>query len=151
MSYNVFKIRYTIAIPDPDMPSPRYHHVIFVETQPDGSGMIHHVTGDITTGMVYATKLGRRPETSDTFYAKDFLGTIRSIDYPHEMDQVLGAQPAPPKQKHFNIRTMKTEQMKPDGSFYQPGEPRPPMIKCTEWTENQAIPALYNSGYLRRS
>ncbi|KAG4443998.1 hypothetical protein IFR05_000517 [Cadophora sp. M221] len=150
MSYNVFKVRYTLAIADPDMPSPRWHNLIFVETQHDGSGTIHHVTGDITSGMVYATKPGRRPETSDSFYAKEYLGTIAVEDYPSEMDQILAAQPPPPKQKHFNVRTMRTEQMKPDGSFYAPGESRPPMVKCTEWTENQAIPALYNSGVLRR-
>ncbi|KAH9220779.1 hypothetical protein DL95DRAFT_266785, partial [Leptodontidium sp. 2 PMI_412] len=57
--------------------------------------------------------------------------------------------PPPPKQKHFNVETMRTEQMKPDGTFYQPDEYRPPTIKCTEWTENQAIPALYESGVLR--
>ncbi|XMA07256.1 hypothetical protein WAI453_000047 [Rhynchosporium graminicola] len=136
---------------DPDMPGPRYHNVIFVETQKDGSGIVHHVTGDITSGMVYATKQGRRPETSDTFYAKEFLGTIESVNYPAEIDRVLNAQPPPPKQKHFNIRTMRTEQMKPDGSFYESGEPRPPMIKCTKRTEEQAIPALYNSGILRRA
>lgn len=150
MSYNVFKIRYKIAIADPDMPSPRYHNVIFVETGANGDGIIHHVTGDITSGMSYASKKGRRPEESETFYAKDFLGTIQKSDYPHKMDNVLKAQPPPPKQKHFNIKTMKTEQIRPDGTFYAPGEPRPPMIKCTEWTMNQAIPALYDSGILHR-
>jgi hypothetical protein len=149
MSYNVYKIRYTIAIPDPDMPSPRYHNVIFVETEPNGSGIIHHVTGDITSGMAYDTKKGKRPEESETFYAKEILGTINVSDYPHEMDKVLKAQPPPPKQKSFNIKTMKTEQIKPDGTFYEPDEPRPPMVKCTEWTVNQAIPALYTSGVLQ--
>lgn len=150
MSYKVYQIRYTIAIPDPDMPSPRYHHVIFVETDDNGGGIIHHVTGDITSGMSYDTKRGRRPEDSESFYAKSYLGVINKADYPHQMDQVLRKQPPPPKQKHFNIKTMKTEQIKPDGTFYAPGEPRPPMIKCTEWTVNQAIPALYDSGILRQ-
>lgn len=58
ISYKMYEIGYTIAIPDPDMPSPRYHNVIFVETGPDGSGIIHHVTGDITSGMYYDTKRG---------------------------------------------------------------------------------------------
>jgi len=150
MSYSVYKIRYTIAIPDPDMPSPRYHNVIFVESDPNGNGIIHHVTGDITSGMYYDTKKAKRPEESESFYAKEFLGAIKASDYPHKMDQVLRAQPPPPKQKNFNIKTMKTEQMKPDGTFYELSEPRPPMIKCTEWTVNQAIPALYASGVLRK-
>ncbi|KAH7357022.1 hypothetical protein BKA65DRAFT_495982 [Rhexocercosporidium sp. MPI-PUGE-AT-0058] len=101
--------------------------------------------------MVYATRVGEKPEATDIFHAKEFLGTISAEDYPDEMDRVLSEQPPPPKQKHFNIRTMKTEQMKSDGLFYEVGESRPPMIKCTEWTENQAIPALYHSGILRRS
>lgn len=150
MSYKVYKIRYTIAIPDPDMPSPRYHNVIFVETGPDGSGIIHHVTGDITSGMYYDTKRGRRPEESESFYAKEYLGVVKTSDYPHRVDQVLRAQPPLPKQKHFNVKTMKMEQIKPDGTFYAPGEPRRPMIKCTEWTVNQAIPALYASRILQR-
>ncbi|KAG9245763.1 hypothetical protein BJ878DRAFT_581757 [Calycina marina] len=135
MSYNVFKVRYTIAIADPDMPSPRWHNLIFVEIQDDGSGTIHHVTGDITSGMVYATKPGRRLETSDSFYAKDYHGTIVVEHYPGEMDRFLAAQPPPLKQKSRKAST----------SFCAPGEPRSLMIKCTEWTENQAIPALYNS------
>ena len=76
MSYNVFKIRYTFGMVDLNMPGPRYHNVIFVENQKDGNGMIHHVIGDITFGMSYASKIGRKPEESETFYAKEFLGTI---------------------------------------------------------------------------
>ncbi|ELR04971.1 hypothetical protein VC83_02858 [Pseudogymnoascus destructans] len=38
---------------------------------------------------------------------------------------------------------MRAEQMKAEGSFYEPGEGRPRMVKCTEWTVEQAIPALY--------
>ncbi|KAG4441584.1 hypothetical protein IFR05_002969 [Cadophora sp. M221] len=151
MSYNVYKVRYTLTIPDPSMPSPRYHTVIFVATSKDGSGIVHHVIGDITSGMTYSTRDEGQPETSSTFFSKDFLGAISINDYPHEIDRVLRAQPPPPKQKHFHIDTMRMEQQKPDGTFYQPGEDRPPMIKCTEWIENQAIPALYESGVLRSS
>jgi len=115
-----------------------------------GDGNIHHVTGDITSGMYYNTKKAKRPEESRTFFGKEFLGTIKAANYPREMDEVLAALPPPPKQKKFNIKTMKTEQMKPDGTFYTPGEPRPPMIKCTEWTLNQAIPALYAAGIVQK-
>ena len=38
--------------------------------------------------------------------------------------------------------------MRADGSFYQPGEPRAPLVKCTEWTENQAIPSLRHARVL---
>jgi hypothetical protein len=40
---------------------------------------------------------------------------------------------------------------KPDGTFYAPNEPREKMKKCSEWTEEQAIPALYASGVLLRN
>jgi hypothetical protein len=39
-------------------------------------------------------------------------------------------------------RWTKQRQFKPDGTFYAPNEPREKMKKCTEWTEEQAIPAL---------
>lgn len=150
MSYNVYRLQNIIAIPDPEMPGPRYHNMIFVETGINGEGMVHHVTGDITQGMEYQSREELRPEDSEVFFAKEFLGTIQKSVYPAAMDEVLRTLPPPPKQKHFNIKTMKTEQVKPDGTFYAPGESRPPLIKCTEWTINQAIPALYASGILVR-
>lgn len=150
MSFNVYRVQFAMAMTDPDMPSPRYHNVIFVETDADGSGTVHHVTGDITSGMVYATRIEGRPEDSEIFVQKDFIGTVESATYPAKIHAVLEALPPPPKQKRFNIKTMRTEQMKPDGSFYEPGEERPRMVKCTEWTVEQAIPALYASGILRR-
>ncbi|KAL5349914.1 hypothetical protein ACLOAV_004948 [Pseudogymnoascus australis] len=139
-----------MAMPDPDMPSPRYHNVIFVETEADGSGAVHHVIGDITSGMTYATRREGRPEDSEIFVQKEFIGTVESAIYPEKIHAVLKTLPPPPKQKKFNIKTMKTEQMKDDGSFYEPGEMRPRMVKCTEWTVEQAIPALYASGVLQK-
>lgn len=150
MAFNVYRVQFTMAMPDPDMPSPRYHNVIFVEMEADGSGAVHHVTGDITSGMVYATRREGRPEESEIFVRKEFIGTVESATYPERIHVVLEALPPPPKQKKFNIKTMRTEQMKADGSFYEPGEARPPMVKCTEWTVDQAIPALYASGVLQK-
>lgn len=151
MSYSVYQVMYTLAIEDLDMPTPRFHNVIFVEIEPETSGTMYHVTGSITDvgGMKYQEKKGRHPNQSESPNTYVGLGKIKVTDYP-EVDRILRALPTPPKQKHFNIKTMKTEQMKPDGTFYEPGEPRPPMIKCTEWTVNQAIPALYASGILRK-
>lgn len=53
--YRVYTVRFSLSMPDPDMPTPRYHTAIFVETGEDGSGYLHHVTGDITSmgGMRY--------------------------------------------------------------------------------------------------
>jgi hypothetical protein len=150
MSHNVYKIKHTIAIPDPDMPQPRYHHVLFVETKPNGDGRIHQVNGDITTGMYYESHDEKGPEELESFHDKEFLGMVKAEDYPERIDDVLRALPPPPKQKKFNVKTMRTEQMKDDGTFYEAGELRAPMWKCTEWTANQAIPALYASGVLRK-
>ena len=109
MSFNAFKARYSIAIPDPEMPGPRYYTVIFVATNSDGSGFIHHVTGDLVTGMRYERKIGKIPEESGTFHSKELLGKIQATGYPARVDQVCITQPPPPPQK----RTNKTEQFKP--------------------------------------
>jgi hypothetical protein len=150
MSIKIYSVKYTLGLADPEMPQPRYHTVIFAETFPDGSGHIHHVTGDLVDGMSYQRKLGKNPQESQTFHQRIFLGTVPASSYPAQFDQICQSQPPPPKQKSFNIKTMRTEQVKPDGTFYAPGEPRPAMIKCTEWTEQQAIPALYASGILTK-
>ncbi|KAF2033737.1 hypothetical protein EK21DRAFT_98136 [Setomelanomma holmii] len=123
----------------------RYHNVLFVETQADGGGQIFHVTGDLVSGMRYENKPGRNPELSQTYYAKTYLGRIRSEDYPTRLDQVLQTLPPPHRQRAFNPKTMATEQIRPDGSFYQANEQKPPYIKCIEWTEQRAIPALSSS------
>jgi hypothetical protein len=151
MSFNAFKVRYSLAIPDPDMPGPRYHTVIFVATASDGSGFVHHITGDLVTGMRYERKIGKIPEESGTFHDKELLGKIQATDYPVRVDQVYTNQPSPPAQKRFNPKTNKTEQFKPDGTFYAPDEPREKMKKCTKWTEEQAISALYASDVLLRN
>ena len=146
--YNVFKVRDTTALPDADMPGPRYHTFIFVETETDGSGYIHQVTGDLVTGMKYESKPAGRPESSEAFHSKDLIGTVLASSYPSNVDEVCRAQQPPGRQKAFNIRTVKTEPVKADGTFYQPGEHRSPLFKCTEWTEQLAIPALRDAGML---
>lgn len=152
--FNVYKIRYGPVEPqDPDITGVRYHHVIFVETTSDGSGMIHHVTGDLVAGMHYESNPSPRPEDDETrrLHDKEFLGTVLASSHPMAFDRVLKAQPPPPRQKKFNVRTMKMEPFKPDGSFYEMGERRRPLIKCTEWTERQAIPALLRSGVVEQT
>lgn len=127
--HNVYRVQYHLAVQDPDTPGPRYHTVIFVETSKnDGSGFIHHVTGDLVTGMRYEKKPGKRPEESATFYAKSLVGTMDPSQYPRALDEICQKQPPPPKQKAFNRATMRTEPVKPDGRFYKPSETRPPLI-----------------------
>ena len=83
-------------------------------------GFIHHVTGDLVTGMRYERKIGKIPEESGTFHSKELLGKIQATDYPARVDQVCTTQPPPPPQKKFNPKTNKTEQFKPEGTFYAP-------------------------------
>jgi len=151
--YTVWKVKYNLSFPDPDTVGVRYHTVVFVETNhpAQGDGTIHHVTGDLVSagGMHYESKLGRNPVTSQTFHSKEFLGHVNASDYPHRFDQVCRAQPAPPRQKAFNPVTGRHEPFKPDGTFYQPGEPRAPLFKCTEWTETRAIPALFHHNLIQ--
>ena len=138
---------------DPLISGVRFHTVVFVETDADGGGYIHHVTGDIASanGMTYQRKPGRSPEQSDTFQRKSYLGQIRVSDYPNRVEQVLQSVPPPPRQRVFNPSTMAYEQCKPDGSLYAPHETRPPYSKCTEWTEQRAIPALQQHGLIHTS
>ncbi|KAF7185578.1 hypothetical protein HII31_13075 [Pseudocercospora fuligena] len=133
------------------MPSIRYHTVIFVETEADGSGYVHHVTGDLVSGMRYECTKASKPEQDDTrqYHSKELLGIARKSDHPTTFTKICERLPPPPKQKAFNPKTMRTEPIKPDGRFYTLDEPRPKLIKCTEWTEIQATPALLRSGLIK--
>ncbi|WEW57727.1 hypothetical protein PRK78_003194 [Emydomyces testavorans] len=148
--YEVYKVKYNLAMQDPEETETRYHTVIFVVTDDDGDGTVHHVTGDITSGMKYQRRPGTRPESSQTFHSKEFIGWIAKSKYPTEIDNVCMSVPAPHAQKRFNPQSMRYEAFKPDGSFYAPGEDRPRYFKCTEWTENKAIPALCQAGVIEQ-
>lgn len=62
----------------------RYHTVIFVEAGANGSGYLHHVTGDITSvgGMSYEKQFSELPEESATFHAKELLDPAEASTYP---------------------------------------------------------------------
>lgn len=151
--YRVFKLKFKLAMQDPDMPSPRYHTLIFVETnaQGPGTGTKHHVTGDIVQGMYYESKPYHNPDRSENLHSKELIGYAAASTHPHTFDSVLQGVPAPPRQKAFNAKTMRTEPVKSWNplTFYEPGESRRPLIKCTEWTERQAIPTLHHQGLVR--
>jgi hypothetical protein len=59
ISFNAFKVRYSLAIPDPDIPGPRYHIVIFVVTKFNGSKFVYYITGDLITGIRYERKISK--------------------------------------------------------------------------------------------
>ena len=148
--YKVYKAQYVLGLQDPAFNETRYHTVVFIETDADGGGYIHHVTGDIASpdGMEYQRKRGRQPEQSDTFHGKTYLGRVRASDYPDVVERLLQSLPRPPRQRRFNPNKMLWEQCKPDGSYYSPHEAPPPYMKCTEWTEQMAIPTLQQHGLI---
>jgi hypothetical protein len=102
--YYIYKVQYKLGLQDPAFSETRYHTVIFVETDVDQGGFIHHVTGDIAsgTGMRYERKRGKRPEQSEAFQAKFLLGTVLTNDYPGRLEAVLQAVPPPLRQRWFN-------------------------------------------------
>ncbi|OAA54602.1 hypothetical protein SPI_08848 [Niveomyces insectorum RCEF 264] len=148
--YNVWKLRFSLAIQDPDTTGTRYHTTIFVETNADQSGIMYHVVGDITSGMTYQKKAYGKPEGSMTFHSKEFLGFTAAGTFPEQWDSLLSTVPPPERQKAFNMKTMKTELVKNWNplTFYEPREARRPPVKCTEWAEQRALPALEEVGLL---
>lgn len=152
----VWKLRFDLELRDPDTVGTRYHTTIFIETNPtDGSGFIHHVIGDVTRqqGMEYAVKSSCRPEEALGFDSKDFLGYAAADTYPARWETCLRSVPPPPRQKAFNMATMRTEPVKTWDplTFYAEGEDRRPLFKCTEWTEQRAIPALCDATLIRKN
>ncbi|CAG8971557.1 hypothetical protein HYALB_00005453 [Hymenoscyphus albidus] len=141
----IYKIRFRLSIPDPEMPQPRYHTTLFIQTPLDtlnGTGTTHHVTGDLVTGMTSA------PENDEMFFSKELLGYTKDGVDEEGIEGVSKTLEPPGKQKRYNHKTGRTEQFKPEGGFYEVGEGRPAMRKCTEWIEEQAISALRESGVL---
>ncbi|KAJ5351903.1 hypothetical protein N7452_000877 [Penicillium brevicompactum] len=153
--YPVYKVKFRLSIQDPDMPSPRYHTILFVETNERGprTGTKHHVTGDIVTGMQYEPTIIDDPESDENLFSKELIGHTQALNYPKRWNDLLKSLPAPPKQKAFNCKTMKTEPVKTwePLTFYGVGEQRRPLVKCTEWIENQAVPMLINTGILQEA
>jgi hypothetical protein len=96
--------------------------------------------------MKYESKEAERPEGSEAFHSKQLIGAVLASSYPTTVDEVCRALQPPGRQKAFNIQTGRTEPIKPDGTFYEPGEQRRPLFKCTEWIEQLAIPALRTAG-----
>ena len=155
----VYLIRFTQTLTDPDMPTPRYHTTLYVspvhQTSPQ-PGYLHEVTGDITSpkGMHYQKRpTASHPRTAapDTFFSEEWLGYTDVRGYPESWDRVLQALPAPPQQKAFNRESMRTEPVKSlvPLRFYESGEARGELWKCTEWTFQLAVPALRREGLIR--
>lgn len=150
--YQVSLVKFHLGIQDPDISGERQHTTIFVQTGEDGSGTIHQVTGDVTSseGMYYFPAPTGDPTSLEDFHSSRKLGVTPASTHPAEWQQLLGNLPAPPQQKAFNMRTMRTEPFKTRDplTFYELGEPRRRLVKCTEWTMESAIPTLASRGLL---
>lgn len=141
--YDLFKVKERMGMQDPLMgPKERFHTTLFVETDADGGGMRFHVTGDVVQGMRYESKKSSKPELSETFVTKTFLGRVPIEQFPDHLESILMGIPAPSRQRIFVPERMRYEQCKPDGTLYSAEEEKPPYFKCTEWIEEKAIPAL---------
>ncbi|KAI1389527.1 uncharacterized protein F4822DRAFT_427876 [Hypoxylon trugodes] len=118
-NYAVYKLRFTLAQQDPDIIGTRYHTVIFVETNANRSGTMYHVTGDITSGMIYQSKLYNDPELSLSFHSKDFLGyTTKSLS---AWENLLRGVPPPEKQKapESNVDPLLSAPNGPSSALYR--------------------------------
>ncbi len=116
------------------------------------SGIKFHVVGDITSnaGMTYESRKSHGPEESQSFHSKELLGYTPADGFQSRWDALLGSLSTPPKQKAFNPATNRTELVKSwePLAFYASGEERHLPWKCTEWTNNHAVPALWEAGLI---
>lgn len=103
--YNVYRVEYRLGLQDPMIGSEtRYHNVIFVETDANGGGRILQVEGSIgdVDGMTFGEKAGRKPEESETYFRKHFLGQIQVSDYENIV-RLLQTIPPPPPSEEFQL------------------------------------------------
>jgi hypothetical protein len=123
MTCNVYRVAFLGA--------PRDHHIIFVESKSDGSGIIFQVRGDIQNGMTYESKNGKKPEDSASFVSKTSIGTV-SVGDISRIDSVCRRIPPPAKQFNGPKRI----------------NPNVPLRRCQEWTQ-ETVQALRNEAILK--
>ncbi|KAI0107553.1 hypothetical protein GGR51DRAFT_559358 [Nemania sp. FL0031] len=147
--YIVWKLRFKQPRQDPEAREIRYHTALFIETGSDNSGTLYHVAGSLDVGMRYEVKEFRDPAQSRAFHSKEIIGHTSYTNYTR-WDSFLRGVPPPGRQMAVNPYTGEWEQVKRWNplTFYRPGEPRPPLVRCTDWVEQRAIPALEAAGLL---
>jgi hypothetical protein len=156
-SYPVYKVKFHISLPDPHMPPGRKHHAIFVQTGEDNSGVLYNVVGDITSigGMTYESERTEDPRTLETFDSEELLGYTDADSHPEQWNSVLGSLPTPPQQKAPNpqnqgrVEPFKEKINDYEYVFYGPADEPKPLWKCTEWTEQYALPTLQQCGLIK--
>src|ERR1051326_2415691 len=94
---------------------------------------------------------GAESQRHQSHRTKEYRGHISATDYPASMDAICHAIPPPHKQKAYNAKNNRTEACNADGTFYSPGEIRSPFFKCTDWTEQEVIPALLAQGVIKKA
>jgi len=103
MSHNVYRVAF--------LGTPRDHHVIFVETKVDGSGVIFQVRGDIQNRMTYEFKDGKKPEDSASLVSKTPIGKVSLIS---------GRPPHRPHLQAYSPATKTIQRPQADQSKYTP-------------------------------
>jgi hypothetical protein len=150
--YRVFVVRFLFRVEDADPPQ-RYHTAVFVETEQDGSGYLHEVDGNTAAvqSTDYSCRFTERPEKAQVFLDKEQIGFADISAHPQAWNELLSQIPYPPQQPTINNATTQTGQSKilDPAKFYERGESRRPLSTCTEWTVEQAIPALRAAGFLQ--
>ncbi|KAM0281395.1 hypothetical protein ACHAQK_003762 [Fusarium lateritium] len=155
--YPVHKVKSRMALPDPHMPPGRLHHAILVQTNKDSSGVLYHVVGDVTSrqGMTYESRKTENPADEQSFHSQELLGYTHSDHHPGQWNSILGSLPTPPQQKasnpkkHGRVEPFKEKISDYQYVFYEPGDVRHPLWKCTEWVEWHAIPTLREHGLIQ--
>jgi hypothetical protein len=148
LTHPVYKIQYHLSLQDPSFTYTRYHTVLFIETDPDGGGRNHHVTGDLASGMSYQSRVDRPLEQDETFHAREYLGRVHAADYPASVEKILAGLEPPGKQRVFSAAKMVYVRCEADRTVYEDDEEVPELAKCTEWTEGRVIPAMIQAGLI---
>ncbi|PMD60407.1 uncharacterized protein K444DRAFT_392267 [Hyaloscypha bicolor E] len=99
----LYKTKYSLSLPDPMIPQPRHHTVLFVPltSSSDSPGTIHHVIGNLVSGMAYASRSEPPPEENEMFFSRELLGSVSTDDYPKKAEKTLREVPVPPVQRKF--------------------------------------------------
>ncbi|KAI5465407.1 hypothetical protein BGZ63DRAFT_103589 [Mariannaea sp. PMI_226] len=123
MSYNVYLVA--------SLGMPRDHHALFIETNSDGTGRLIHVTGNVQNGMEFEEREEKRPDDSETFVSKSFLGTIYAECY-RNVSEICKSN-APPKKQFDGPKRLYPEE---------------PLRRCQEWTA-EVVESLVSKGILQ--
>lgn len=122
--YHIYRVESCLGLQDALMgPDTRYHNILFIETQADGSGCAIQVIGTIadTTVMLFYENSCLAPEALEAFHQKHYFGQIWAEDYEVMMKLLEGLEKLP-SQRVFDTMKLVYVKCKSDGSRYEKGE-----------------------------